>query len=38
MRSESDMTPDERLAPARGLIVALAIQTALTAAAVVLSF
>lgn len=37
MRREPDMTPDERLSPARGLIVALAIQTALTAAAVILS-
>lgn len=38
MRRLADMTPDERLSPARGLIVALAIQTALTAAAVILSF
>ena len=37
MRHFSDMTPDERLAPARGIIVALAIQTALTAAAGILS-
>jgi hypothetical protein len=37
MRREFDMSPAERVAPARGLLVAVAIQTVLTAAAIIAS-
>jgi hypothetical protein len=37
MRREFDMSPSERVAPARGLLFAVAIQTVLTAAAIIAS-